>query len=462
MSVAAPTLAPELARRARAMHDAPLPVPVAAAARLHVLDAIGVGLAGGSASTTPLSGELGRLPAGRATVLGRRERLSPVYAALANGTLIHSLEFDDTHVPSVVHGSAIILPAALAVAEQHGASGRDLLSAFVAGWETLILLGLASPGGFQEAGFQTAAVTGPFGAAIAAGLLAGLDQPRLANALGICGSQASGTFAFLSDGSTVKAMHAGWAAHSGLLAAEMAIAGVSGPTTVFEDRFGFFACYTSDPRAAARFADLLPRLGATWALPEAAFKCYPVCHYIQPFLEAAERLRDDGLRASDVVGVRCRVPDGEAPVICEPWERKLRPHSDHDARWSLPICVAKALLSSALGSWDMTGIASEPEILALAARINWERWRDSGYPARFPAHLTVTTTDGRELTAEVADVRGSLTRPLTEDEVHAKFIANAAPTVGEAAATRIAVTVDGLSTLADVRELTAALGAPSR
>jgi 2-methylcitrate dehydratase PrpD len=357
-------------------------------------------------------------------------------------------------VPSVIHGSAVIVPAAVAVAEQLGSSGAELLTAVMAGWETLVTIGLASPGGFQAAGFQTVAVAGPFGAAVAAGLLRGLDESTLTAALGICGSQSSGTFAFLSNGSSVKALHAGWAAHSGVLATELAGAGVTGPELVFEDRFGLFAVYTRDSQAADRFAGLLPRLGLDWALPSAAFKRFPVCHYIHPFLEAAEQLRDDGVRAEEIETLRCRVPDGEAPLICEPWESKLMPRSDHEARWSLPVCLGQVLLRGRLSPADITGIAADPDVLALAARTSWERWPDSGFPYRFPAQLTVTTTSGRELTADVEDVRGSAARPIAPDEVRKKFLANAGPVLGDAAAAHVVATVDDLSALGDVRELT--------
>ncbi len=452
-------LARKLARQTLAIAAGEPPDEVLGAARLHMLDAIGVGLAGATASTTPLTGPLATLGLGEVTVLGRAERLTPASAALANGTLIHSLEFDDTHVPSVIHGSAVILPAALAVAEQLGASGAALLSAVIAGWETIVRIGLAAPGGFQAAGFQTVAAAGPFGAAVAAGLLRGLDEPTLTAALGICGSQSSGTFAFLSNGSTVKAMHAGWAAHSGVLAAELARAGVTGPELVFEDRFGLFATYARDPDAADRFAALVEGLGADWALPEAAFKLYPVCHYIHPFLEAAERLRADGLRADGILSLSCRVPEGAAPVICEPWDSKLAPRSDHDARWSLPVCLAQVLLRRTLSTDDITGIAVDPVVLALARRMSWRAWPDSGFPSRFPASLTATTTNGRELTVEVHDVRGSADRPIGAGEIRSKFLANAGPVLGDAAAAEVVAMVDDLSSLDDVRHLTALLGA---
>lgn len=452
-------LAAELAARVLRLEAAPLPDEVALAVRDHLLDALGVGLAGGAAPTSPLGSRLDALGAGESTVLGRSARLSPASAALANGTLIHSMEFDDTHVPSVVHGSAVVVPAALAVAEREGATGAELAVAIAAGWETLVLLGLASPGGYQRAGFQTVAAAGPFGAAVAAGLLAHVDAPTLVHALGVCGSQASGTFAFLSDASTVKAMHAGWAAHSGVLAVDLAGAGVTGPAAVLEDRFGFFASYAHDPEAAGRFAGLLPGIGSHWSLPEAAFKGYPCCHYLHPFLEAAELLRADGLDPAAIDEVLCRVPTGAMPIVAEPWDRKLAPSSDHDARWSLPVCLAQVLLRGTLTSADVDGIASDPEVLALAGRITAEPWEDSGFPARFPAHVRVRGTDGRTRELEVPDVRGSASRPLTSAEVREKFLSNAAPVVGAGRADEIASAVGALPHLDDVRELTALLGA---
>ncbi|WP_036725170.1 MmgE/PrpD family protein [Patulibacter minatonensis] len=453
-------LAAELAERALALRDAPLPEPVVRAVREHLLDAIGVGLAGSAMASSPLGPELGALGTGDGTVLGRAGRLAPAVAALANGTFVHSMEFDDTHVPSVVHGSAVIVPAALAVAEREGADGDALLRAIAAGWETLVLLGLASPGGFQEAGFQTVAVAGPFGAAVTAALLTATDHATLVRALGICGSQASGTFAFLSDASTVKAMHAGWAAHAGVLAVDLARAGVTGPAAVFEDRFGFFASYTRDAGAAGRFAGLLPRLGERWALPEAAFKRYPCCHYVHPFLEAAEELRAAGLTADRIASVVCHVPAGAAPIVCEPWDQKLAPMSDHEARWSLPVCLAQVLLRGRLSPADVTGIATDADVLALAARIRWEPWPDAGFPERFAARIEVEETGGARHDLTIDDVRGSASRPLPTADVHAKFRANAEPVVGRERAERILTLVEDLPALADSRDLTALLGAP--
>lgn len=459
MSSPAAPLAGVLADRVGALRADALPDAVVRAAQDHLLDALGVGFAGGAAGTTAIGPDLSRLGSGDATVVGRSARLIPAHAALVNGTFMHAMEFDDTHVPSVIHGSAVVVPAALAAAEREGASGRDLLLAVAAAWETLIALGLAAPGRFQAAGFQTVAVAGPFGAAVAAGLLGGVPRDTLVNALGIAGSQAGGTFAFLENGSSVKAMHAGWAAQSGLMAVEMARLGVTGPPSVLEGPVGFFASYARESDVAARLAPLLDGIGTTWELPNAAFKRYPVCHYIHPFLEAVESLLDEGLTADDVASVVCHAPIEAGAVISDPWHEKQRPASDQAARYSLPVCVAAAFLRGHLGPRDIPGIASDDAVLELASRISYEPWVDSGFPARFPARIEVVRRDGERHEVVVPDVRGSASRPLTSDEVRAKFRGNAEPVVGDERAAQLVDAVERLPTIGDVRELTALLGA---
>jgi len=308
-----------------------VPAPVVEAAKLHFLDALGVGLA---ASTVPLSAGWADAAAriggaGPATVLGRPEGLTATAAALVNGALIHSLEYDDTHIRSVVHGGAVAAPAALAAAEETGAAGGRLLAGYIAAWEVMIRLGLAAPGSYQANGFQISAVGGALGAAAAA--IGGLDEDRTVAALGIAGSQASELLAFLSDGSTVKALHPGWAAHTGIAAAALAEAGMTGPETVLEGRFGFLAAFARDAQATGRLESLLDDLGTAWHLPEAAFKLYPCCHYIHPFLEAMAAV-SEGVAPDEIAEVTCHVSTPMAPLICEPWERRQSPASGYDGK----------------------------------------------------------------------------------------------------------------------------------
>jgi len=169
--------------------------------------------------------------------------------------------------------------------------------------------------------------------------LMGHDADQTANAVGIALSQSSGVFEFLTNGSTVKSLHAGWAAHAGVVAATLAGSGLTGPVTAFEGQFGLFRRFAGDDAAAGRFADSIASLGETWYLPQAAFKFYPCCHYIHPFIEALETALSQAPGVA-LQTIDCEVPPGEALLISEPWERKLAPHTGHEARYSLPVALA--------------------------------------------------------------------------------------------------------------------------
>lgn len=414
------TIARRLAEAALAIDT--VPEQVLAAARLHLLDALGVGLAARA------EGPLGTLPtvvrtAGPSTVLGSADPASPATAALVNGGLIHSLEYDDTHVSSVMHGSSVLAPAALAAAEAAGADGRDLLRAFAVGWEVLIRIGLASPGGLQAHGFQTTSTGGPFASALVSAMLHGDSVDIALHALGIAGSQAAGNFAFIAGGDTVKAVQPGWAAHSGLIAAELARAGVTGPERVFEGERGFYRLYAGDGDAADVLAEEVRGLGYRWYLPEAAFKLYPCCHFIHPFLECLEQVFAAGVDAAEVRGVHCAVPTGQAGVIAEPWHNRQRPERAQQARWSLPYVLAVRIVRGEVTLADFVG-NPDPAVVAVAERMTWKPWRESGYPTVFPARIHVITTSGKEHQSEVSDVLGGAARPLGREVVIEKFRRN--------------------------------------
>ncbi|REK73287.1 MmgE/PrpD family protein [Aeromicrobium endophyticum] len=452
-------LTSELVRRARALHGR-LPDEVMASARLHLLDAIGVGALG--ARSGPLHGldrvATGAHAGGRSTVLGSGASAPASVAALVNGSYIHSLEFDDTHVGSVMHGSATLAAAALAVAQDADLGGAAMLSAYALGWEAIIRMGLASPGTLQARGFQTTSAAGPFAAALVSSLL--LDDPEdvAVSALGIAGSMPGGTFAFLAEGDTVKAGQPAWAAHSGLWAAELARAGMTGPSRVLEGDWGFFALYADDPGAPARLADELTTLGDRWHLPDAAFKMIPCCHFIHPFVEALGEVLDGGVRADDIASIHCHVPRGAVPVIADPWSDRQSPRTPHDARWSLPYVLA----GRAVDGHVALDLFSDPiggARLDLSRRITHEVWDDSGFPARFPARLRVTLMGGRTIDASVDDVLGGAGRPVPARDVLAKARANltAAGLGAEQVDQVVAELIDAPDP--DLRRLAGALGA---
>jgi 2-methylcitrate dehydratase PrpD len=407
-----------------------LPPDVETKARFHFVDALGVGLA--AARVGPVrnlaSGGAPENATGHAsgpcTVLGSTGRYSAAEAALINGTLIHSIEFDDTHTGSIMHGSSVLFPAVLAAAQRSGADGRTMLNAFVAGWETIIRMGLAAPGGFQKNGFQGTSIAGTIAGAVAVGRTQSLGRELILNAVGIAASFSSGNFTALSEGASAKAAQPGIAAQGAISAVQLARGGVTGATGVFEGSGGFFGIYARDETASERFAASLASLGSEWLITDAALKEFPCCHYIHPFIEAVGLGKLDISSPKNIAEIRCRVPVGQEAIIALPWEHKQSPTRANEARWSLPYVIALRLVNGAVSIEDFEGTPN-PDVVALAKRITWEPWADSGYPERFPAEIEITLRDGSRETITVADVNGNRTRPWDTEQVVAKFTKNA-------------------------------------
>lgn len=404
-----------------------LPPDVETNARLHFLDALGVGLA--AARVGPVrhlaSGDPSRNATGPCSVLGTTGRYSATEAALINGTLIHSIEFDDTHTGSVMHGSSTLIPAVLAAAQESGADGKTMLNAFVAGWETIIRMGLAAPGAFQKNGFQGTSIAGTIAGAVAVSRTQGFGRELMLNAVAIAASFSSGNFTFLSEGASVKAAQPGIAAQGAISATQLARGGVTGASGVFEGSGGFFGLYARDETANERFSASLESLGSDWLIIDAAFKEFPCCHYIHPFIEAVGRVKLDISSPENIAEIRCRVPMGQEAIIALPWEHKQSPTRANEGRWSLPYVIALRLVTGAVSIEDFEGTPN-PDVLELSKRITWEPWSDSGYPERFPAEITLTLRDGSSESITVADVNGNRTRPWDIEQVVGKFTKNTA------------------------------------
>ncbi|RKT07834.1 2-methylcitrate dehydratase PrpD [Streptomyces sp. 3211.6] len=367
---------------------------------------------------------------GPAHVLGSHQALAVPAAALVNGTLAHAMDFDDSHMLSVLHPSASVIPAALAVAEATGAGGPQLLDAVTVGTEVCIRLGIAGYDPdlgnslFFERGQHATSICGTLGAAVAAALLLGADEDTIAAALGIAASTGAGLLEANRTGGTVKRMHCGWAAHAGVAAAQLARAGITGPPTVLEGRFGFFQAWCGD---RARPEAVLDGLGERWETSEIIVKPYPCNHFTHPGIDAALRLRDQGVRAEDVVHGELRVPTAMHRTIGEPATAKAAPATGYAAAFSGPFTVATALLGGGgLGVWfeDFTDAAAhDPARRALAALIRCvpDPGLDPLFPTRLPAVLRVTTRDGRTHEIRVDTSKGGPDVPLTTGEREHKF-----------------------------------------
>jgi 2-methylcitrate dehydratase PrpD len=283
-----------------------------------------------------------------------------------------------------------------------------------------------------------------------------LEEYQSVAALGISLSQASGVFEFLTNGSSVKSLHPGWAAHGGIIAALLARSGMTGPETSLEGRFGLFRQFAGDDAAPGRFRALIGDLGRQWHLPDAAYKFHPCCHYLHPFIEAAGVLAERGIGANEADRILCRVPAGAAPIICDPWERKQTPETGHAARWSLPITVAARLVD---GKVDLATFESPAGVAVreLAGRIRWEPLPDAQFPERFEAELVCETKAGRTETVRIDDVYGNRTRPPGAEPILAKFRANAARSLPAAAIASVERAVEDLAGAPDLGALSRAL-----
>jgi 2-methylcitrate dehydratase PrpD len=449
------TLARRLAEFTAALEFTDVPEAVVDSVRWRTLDILGIALAASTGEAAPAV--LGALDGwgatGDCTVIGAKRTVTAPLAILANGTFAHSLDFDDTHATSITHASAVVVPVALALGEAAGLDGRTLVTAMVAGYESITRLGMAAPAAFHARGWHATGVCGAFAAALVAGRIEGLDVDRLTAALGIAGSFASGVMEYLSDGSWVKRVHPGWAGQSGATAAALARGGFTGPASVLEGRFGLYRTFVDTEPDLTPFATL----GTQWETPAIGFKPYPCCHLNHAYLDCALDLRQaHALEPADIEAVECRVAAGQVPIVCEPRGAKLRPRSSYDAQFSLPYSIASALLD---GRVDLDTYASErlaePARLALAARVSHAIDPDSQFPRGFPGWVRVRLRDGRTLEARVPDGRGSLARPLTAEALADKFRDNAGRALPAAQVAELEHRVLSLDTVADVRALAA-------
>ncbi len=416
-----------LARFTVGLSPASLPDEVRVKATHHITDAIGLAFAshGCGFAAPALRGMEAASATGDATVIGHPRTLSPRDAALANGFLIHGLDFDDTHSASIVHPSVACLPAALAIAEHVDATWDELLSAYAAGMETAIRIGEAVNGGFHHVGFHATGIVSHFSSAVVAGKLLGLDESQLTAAQGIAASTAAGVQVFLEEGAWTKRMHPGWGALAGITAAHLAQNGFAGPSRPYEGRFGLFESHLQEHAKDVDTRVISSALGERWSMLATSIKPYPVCHFIHGCAEAAIRLHEDMDRAdriAHIAGIVCELPAATLPIVAEPAEKKQVPHTDYDAKFSTQFVVATCLLRGRFGLAELDeACLADPEILALAAKVRCIADRDANFPAFFSGRVTITMTDGRQHAMHIPVNLGNGERALDEHAIAEKF-----------------------------------------
>jgi 2-methylcitrate dehydratase PrpD len=429
-------------------------VPQAAVdkAKLVFLDTVGIALASSTMDfgrmVLSVAQKLGGSPASH--LIGSSVKVGAANAVLANGTLAHGLDYDDTLEEAIVHTGCCAVTTALAVGEEVSASGRAVLEAAIAGTEVLCKVGLVAPGKFHARGFHPTAICSTFGAAAAAGKLYGLTPEQWVDAFGLCGSQSSGIIEYLADGTWTKRLHPGWSAHGGVIATLLAREGFRGPASVFEGQHGFYRSFGGPDEY--NFAKLL-ELGKAWEIPRLTFKSYPCGSISHPYMDCALRLKQKYNPAADnIVEIVCRTAEGPVHRLWEPLAQKQQPPTSYAAKFSLPFSLAVMLIRGRAGLEEFSDDAiRDPEILALAKKVRYELDPTIDYPRHFSGHVKIRLADGTVLEENQPYPRGGYEDPLPPGEIEAKFRANARLALPAAKIDTIVDAVGRLEELSSIR-----------
>lgn len=410
-----------LAGHIRGLRAAAVPAGVRRHAIRLITDVIGAGTYGAGTAQGQAIFEVAQrqFGPGEAVAWGRGVRLDPAGAALVNAAQAHAYELDDYVPAGKTHPGTVIVPTALAVAPG-GTSGEELVTAIIAAYDVMVRVAYAlNPNSTRGRGFHITGVSGPVGAAAAAGRLLGLDEDDLTSAIGIAASCSAGIFAFSAEGAMTKPLHAGRAAEAGIVAARLARAGFQGPTAALEaDDGGLLNAFSDDPRVS----ELTRDLGSRFEVANTAIKPYPCCGSIHSSIDAMFELRTEhGLAASDVDSITVHNASG---VILQCGFDYTGTGGPLEAQMSLQYCLAAALVDGAIGLEQFgPERRSDPQLVELAARVDFavDPEIDATYPRGFPARVRVLRTDGKMLESRIPAPLGTPDNPIDEQGLRAKF-----------------------------------------
>lgn len=454
------TVSQRLSAFAATLRYEDIPGDVVSQAKRHILDCLGIALASSNEAFAHRTANAlaGLAEGGSFPVIGFAMHLPLRDSVMLNGTLIHGLDYDDTHGDAIVHASASAVPTALGMARRHGSSGQETILAYLLGVEASARIGAAAQGAFHQVGFHPTGMVGAFGAALTAGRLAGASPQAMTAAQGCILSMASGSLEFLEDGSWTKRFHPGWAGVAAITATALGMNGFKAPPAAYEGRFGLFRSHlggTAPPGIEDRCTEAL---GSLWEMRNVALKPYPCCHFNHAFADAMLRLRAAGLRPEQVKRITALIGAGQVKVVCEPEAAKKAPANSYDAQFSVHYAMVAALLYGRLGLEELQEPAFQnPEAQALLARTGYAIDPDSRFPRYYSGEVVVETTDGRTLRAREDFNRGSDRQPLSEADVIRKFNENAARVMSASRAQQVIDLTMALDRAPGVLALTDAL-----
>lgn len=353
---------------------------------------------------------------GESEVLATRRRTSPLFAALVNAASSHVVEQDDVHNGSVFHPGTVVFPAALATAQAKGTTGREFLTAAVAGYEVGIRVG-EFLGRSHYRVFHTTGTAGTLAAAAAAGRALRLPPEQMLDAFGSAGTQAAGLWEFLRDGADSKQLHTAKAASDGLLSAYVGARGFTGARRILEGPQGVGAAMSSEPQGER----LLDRLGVRWALAETSFKYHASCRHTHP---AADALLDvmvrNGLSAENISTITAHVHEGAISVLGP----VVEPKSVHQAKFSMGTVLGVIAVFGHAGVEEFQHHYLDDRVVAIRNRTTMELDEevDQAYPERWIGKVTVETRDGHVLFGRVDHPKGDPENSLSRNEIEDKVL----------------------------------------
>jgi len=368
----------------------------------------------------------------KATIWGSNERTDAAIAALSNGILSNAADFDDTHKRALLHTGSVVVPPTLALAEERGLTGPEIVTAIVAGYEVAVRVGMAvMPTHYRF--WHSTATNGTFGSAASSASCLGLDAGSTLMALGFAGTQAAGLNTFFTYGDLTKSLHPGKASFNGILGARLAAIGGTSPPTILEHEKGYLNAYSLEPKAAALTAGLREK----WEILDNGFKYFPSILASHAAIQAT----------LDVVTKNNIAPDDIASIVNETYAT-VKSHfsaktvtTGMGARVSVPYCCAVAAIDRAVGQAqfapdrvmrdDVQRTLASTDVIAVDELT-------AQYPTKFPARVTITLKDGRKLTSQRDFPKGDPQEPLSPAEINAKFLDNAAARYSTSEATELA------------------------
>jgi 2-methylcitrate dehydratase PrpD len=408
----------ELARFARETSYDNLPEEVIHQARLCLLDLVGAACAGATALpghvVTEIIEEAGGSP--QAVLIGRKERVPALNAALGNGLYAHALELDDLHRSSILRPGSPIIPAALAAAEKYGASGKQLITAIVVGYEVGIRIAEAmTPSHYHF--WHTTGTCGTFAAAIAAGKVMNLNDEQLIHALGHAGTQAAGLMElhYSPEGMMSKPLHASKAAQNGLFSAMLAKGGYTSTQTILSGEKGFLRVFA--PKA--KLEKIVENLGEDFKIMQIRYRIYASTRHTHSGIDLALRLRAKGIKPEDIELLRIQTYSVARDLVGEPF-----PETIHEAKFSLPFCVSTALVYGHVGVEDFTEQRMKDPVLEELmshCTVEIDPLIDAHYPQKWGAKLNVILRNGTVDHEQTDFPKGDPENKLTLEQLHTKF-----------------------------------------